>query len=337
MTRGAHLETGRVPLGGGRARPAVGFTLIEMLVVIAIMAMLAAIVVPSYRVAQWHHYRNSCAANLKSLGQALAIFRDEYGCYPPDATEYLWTEDAVQAYRDKYGTDPPGDHSLASPLGAAYDPDGNPIDTGVRGMGLYTLYYLGAYARQLPPRSLEPRLYDASGNLKPGVDPNQGLSQFDWFKGGGYITRLSTFHCRANDIALDKSLLAQRESDTQMGAPYFNRSDNPAAAQDEYRWGNYDAFYRRNFWNPGHYPQPGDDNRNLCQPYPPVDTVVTWCPFHRSSKPPAWPGEPAEVKPGDEDLVLFVDGSVRRVVATPDNRPFANVSADFGYPREPIM
>ncbi len=332
MIRAAHLGTGRPSLGGGRPRPAAGFTLIEMMVVIAIMAMLAAIVVPSYRAAQRHHRRNSCAANLKALGQALAIFRDEYGCYPPDATEFLWTEEAVQAYRDQYGTDPPGDHSLASPLGAAYRPDGTPFDTGVRGMGLYTLYYLGAYAEQLPPHSLEPRLYDASGQLKPGVDPDKGLSQFDWFKGSGYITRLKTFHCPANDVALDESVLSQRESDGQAGAPYFNRSDNPAAVEDEYRWGNYDQFYRRNHWPAGVY-----DSRNLLQPYPPVDTVVTWCPFHRSAKPPAWPGVAAAVNPGDMDLVLFVDGSVRRVVASPDNRPFADVSGDFGYPREPIM
>jgi hypothetical protein len=43
------------------------------------------------------------------------------------------------------------------------------------------------------------------------------------------------------------------------------------------------------------------------------------------------------VNPGDEDLVLFADGSVRRMVASKTNRPFEDPSADFGYPQGPIM
>ncbi len=309
------------------------FTLVEMMVVVAIMAMLAAIVVPSYHLYERRQQRSTCAADLKAIGQALAVFREEYGCYPPDATEFLWTEEAVQACRTRYGADPPGDHRPGSPFGAAYyspddpDPDlrNKAIDTGVHGLGLYTLYYLGAYARILPPPSVEPRFYDEDGHLRPGVDGTKGLSQFDWFKGSGYITEFGTFHCPANGEKLDQATLRWRQTTDQAGAPYFGR------------WANYDMFYRRNYWRPGFRPGATADRRNLFQPYPPVDTVITWCPFHRSAKPPAGPSEVGEVNPGDEDLVLFADGSVRRLVASTTNRPYQDPSGDFGYPQGPIM
>jgi len=313
------------------------FTLIEMMVVVAIMAMLAAIVIPSYHLYERRQYRSSCAADLKAIGQALAVFREEYGCYPPDATEFLWTEEAVKEYRRQYGADPPGDHRLGTPFGAAYHPDGRPFapDAGyefyksesnaVHGLGLYTLYYLGAYARSLPPSSLEPRFYDEAGHLRPGVNGAKGLSQFDWFKGSGYITEFSTFHCPANGEKLDQAALPWRQTTDRVGVPYLRG------------WGNYDMFYRRTFWRPGLRPGADDDRRNLFQQYPPVDTVITWCPYHRSARPPSGPSAVGEVNPGDEDLVLFADGSVRRLVASTTNRPYQNPAGDFGYPQGPIM
>ena len=330
-------------------READGFTLVEMMVVITIMAMLAAIVVPSYRLMERHSQRNTCAANLKSIGQALTMFREEYQCYPPDATEFLWTEEAVQNYRSRYGADPPGDHRLGSPFGAAYyspeDSDPNlrnkAIDTGVHGLGLYTLYYVGAYSSVLPPSTLEPRFYyyDSVAErwlLLRELDASKGLNQkeLDWFKGSGYITRLDTFHCPANAAVRQDDWLRWRQSPDRVGVPYLGG------------WGNYDVFYRRNFWHPGTKetwvvdqitPSGRLENRNLLQPYPPVDTIITWCPHHRSAKAPSGPGELAEVNPGDEDLVLFADGSVRRMVASKTNRPFEDPSADFGYPQGPIM
>ena len=353
MAQAAHRQTRPIlesPEGSFRGPTgAQGFTLVEMMVVIAIMAMLAAIVVPSYRLAERHQHRNTCAANLKSIGQALAVFREEYQCYPPDATEFLWTEQAVQDYRDTYGSDPPGDHRLGTPLGAAYaDYDGDgyaeAVDTGVHGLGLYTLYYLGAYSAErrweqpvldlgagaLPPFTLEPRFYDETGVLLNEATNIAGLNELEWFRGAGYITRLETFHCPSNPVARQDAWLRWRQDPDHAGVPYLGG------------WGNYDMFYRRSFWRPnlteaGTRPGPYDDNRNLFEPYPPVDTVITWCPYHRSAKPPSGPGELSEVNPGDEDLVLFADGSVRRMVASKTNRPFEDPSADFGYPQGPIM
>ena len=70
----------------------------------------------------------------------------------------------------------------------------------------------------------------------------------------------------------------------------------------------YDWNYRRDrssIW-------PEQDMRNLLQPYPPDNTVVTWCPMHRDTAPTS-AADLGDIKGGDQDLVLWVDGSVNRM------------------------
>lgn len=292
-----------------------GFTLVELMVVIAVMMILLAIVVPSYQAMSGQSQRNTCAANLKAIGQALALFREDYQCYPPDSTEYL---PVPKDSNDLNG-------NLADVTHAAYDPQtGDPVNTGVHGLGLYTLYYLGIYSSVLPPRELEPEARLGSGartSLAVQRDGLRGLKA--WFRGGGYITRLEVFHCPANNTKLKDSDLTQRDRLPTLGG-----------------WNNYDMFYRRNFWNPGtQNTMVGDkkEDRNLLQAYPPADTVVTWCPRHRQAPAPAGPGVPGRVTAGDKDLVLFVDGSVRRMTSAASNEMYREVPGQTGWPAGPIM
>ncbi len=305
-----------------------GFTLVELLVVIAVIVAIMAIVVPSYRAMAANNRRASCAANMKSLGQGLALFREDYQCFPPDATEHLWTLEAVSEYRTLYGVEPPGDRSIGTLIGAAYHPDGTLFETGVRGLGLFTLYYLGAYSAQPPPVSSDSRIRDYSGSSDPSLEylrsnlerSGRGLNGLSWFRGSGYITEMDTYHCPGNEAELFPEDLVLRAR-----LPYLRG------------WNNYDVFYRRNFWHPG-APIPGvTDRRNLFDPYPPADTVVTWCPHHRSSSPPSGPGVQSLPNPGDQDLVLFVDGTVRRMATQQQNRMYQEPSPGAGWPEGPIM
>lgn len=61
---------------------ALGFTLVELLVVVAIIAMLVAILIPSLARARELARRAMCSANLNGIGTGLATYATEKGAYP---------------------------------------------------------------------------------------------------------------------------------------------------------------------------------------------------------------------------------------------------------------
>jgi len=59
-----------------------GFTLVELLVVIGIIVVLVALLMPTLSKARSHALEVKCAANLRSIGQALTMYTQQYGFYP---------------------------------------------------------------------------------------------------------------------------------------------------------------------------------------------------------------------------------------------------------------
>jgi prepilin-type N-terminal cleavage/methylation domain-containing protein len=80
-----------------------GFTLIEMLVVIGIIAVLAAIVLPVYTAAQERARQANCLANMHAIANAFKIFYQDEGRYPPAPTmdqQGLWHGGISELYPD---------------------------------------------------------------------------------------------------------------------------------------------------------------------------------------------------------------------------------------------
>jgi len=67
-----------------------GFTLIEMLVVIGIIAVLAAIIIPVYSRVQEKGRQTTCLSHLHAIGVAMRMYRMDLKAYPPpyNATDH---------------------------------------------------------------------------------------------------------------------------------------------------------------------------------------------------------------------------------------------------------
>jgi len=66
-----------------------GFTLVELMVVVAIIGVLVAIAIPVYGGIQQTARDNACQANVRTLQGAVSMFEAESG-NPPIMIEHLW-------------------------------------------------------------------------------------------------------------------------------------------------------------------------------------------------------------------------------------------------------
>ena len=73
-------------------RKKAGFTLIELMIVIAIIAILAAILVPNFIRARAQGQLTACKSNLKNIGTALEMYSTDNSGRYPTATGFAGTQ-----------------------------------------------------------------------------------------------------------------------------------------------------------------------------------------------------------------------------------------------------
>lgn len=174
------------PIAARRA----GFTLVEVLVVTAIIAILIGILLPALSAARERARRTACLSNLRSLGQAMVAYANEHrgrlpnGNPPGTVLDPAGIDNVLVAFNDSYVRAPAVFHCPADtenpPPGAIHNGVTGAPDSARISYDFYSLFWLPEEGPNLVRINRAPLAWDLNGASPPLAEQNHG-------PGGGNI------------------------------------------------------------------------------------------------------------------------------------------------------
>ena len=161
-------------------KPRKGFTLVELLVVIGIIAVLISLLLPAMGKARSQAKKVQCSAMLRNMGQALVMYaNDNKGKLPQHQSDAIWLWDVALLTRDALVKKGASRNTLYCPTFEEQNVnelwDGT-FGGGNRNFGVIGYFWMGRRLSNTDPNVSSPNLPDLNGrsyltNLKKPATP----------------------------------------------------------------------------------------------------------------------------------------------------------------------
>ncbi len=223
-----------------------GFTLVELLTVIAIIAILAAIIFPVAGTARENARRSRCTSNLSQIYTALQSYKLDYNAYPP--------------VLGAYAVDNTGNYTCNQNTAVPFDRAPSPLRSYLKNDDIFLCPNNPTDDKRLITSAVYPAGHAWAG--QPVVlDPSaQNLIQVCFYRFDSY------------DIG------RRRDGTYELRYTLFWANSALNAIENQRHGTNYSDGY----FDGSIGPKRTDNPRQLGYRNPDPTTVVTWCSYHRS-------------------------------------------------------
>jgi prepilin-type N-terminal cleavage/methylation domain len=248
-----------------------GFTLVELLTVIAIIAILAAIIFPVAGTVRENARKSRCSSNLSQIFVALQSYKEDYRAYPP--------------VLGAYAVDKNGNLTCVQEQAVPFNLAPKPLGTYLKNDEIFYCPNNPVDDKRFITKAVYPRGHALAGEpVRLRLDDRS--------------SPIVCFYC------YDSYSVGRVPNPDRYELRYTLFWSNEALNQLENQLSGGTPRYSLGYFDDPIGPKSSDNPRQLGYRNPDTTAVVTWCSYHRS-----YDGNvPTRAK---NDLVLFLTGNVK--------------------------